>query len=44
MILNESMNGFQILGGIMILGFTLLNEFKIKPKGMGKFLFIRKKI
>jgi len=29
-ILNESISGLQIAGGTMILGFTLLNEFKFK--------------
>jgi RarD protein len=31
-ILNESIGLIQIIGGIMILGFTLLNEIKINPK------------
>jgi len=43
-ILNESMNTFQIIGGIMILGFTLLNEFEIKPIRMGKLSFTQKKV
>ncbi|MDD9303884.1 MAG: DMT family transporter [Desulfobacter sp.] len=36
MILNESMNLFQIMGGIMILGFTLLNEIQVKFWTTGK--------
>jgi RarD protein len=31
-ILGESINLVQIIGGMMILGFTLLNEIKVKPK------------
>jgi len=32
-VLGESISSLQILGGIMILGFTLLNEIKIEDKG-----------
>jgi drug/metabolite transporter (DMT)-like permease len=33
MVLDESMTGIQILGGMMILGFTLFNEIKFRPFG-----------
>lgn len=35
-ILGESINLVQLAGGMMILGFTLLNEIKVKPEGISR--------